>query len=115
MRAAVLRRLRGSRRRLIYRSPSRSNRPMIGPLGGDLIGDVRQIQALIVSTSHRTPQANNSARPSPASLLLNLPRRGRASLPLPSAHPVGPSPDIARYMAISAAAAPDQCRSKHDG
>ena len=43
MPAAVLRRLRGSRRRLIYRSPSRSNRPMIGPLGGDLIGDVRQI------------------------------------------------------------------------
>jgi hypothetical protein len=43
MRAAVLRRLRGSRGRLIYRSPSRSNRPMIGPLDGDLIGDVRQM------------------------------------------------------------------------
>ena len=47
MRAAVLRRLRGSRGRLIYRSPSGSNRPMIGPLDGDLIGDVRKCQALI--------------------------------------------------------------------
>jgi hypothetical protein len=43
MHAAVLLRLRGSRGRLLYRSPSRSNRPMIGPLDGDLIGDVRQM------------------------------------------------------------------------